>query len=319
MGLAFHPTSPLFAASLISGSVKCFHNGASSSSSSSSTSSSASYTLQHTFSDHVESARVVVFNHSGDWVVSGSSDCSLRAYSSETGQSVWEAPRAHLAGLYVLNGQVEGRENLLISGDENGGMRLWDVRQSGEKPLHSCEAHSDYISDMTFDVERQRLLTTSGDGKLGVFEMRKSRVKLERMSDEQEHELLCVQIVKRGKKVVVGAQDGVLNLWSWGTWGDLSDRFPGHPESIDALLKVDEDTVCTGSSDGIIRFISILPNKLIGVAGDHDGFPIERMAFSHDRASIGECGLRISGYCLYRLSLVLSDGHNMERALTLAI
>lgn len=34
----------------------------------------------------------------------------------------------------------------------------------------------------------------------------------------------------------------------WGKWGDSSDRCMGHPESVDALLKVDEDTLCTGSS-----------------------------------------------------------------------
>ncbi len=33
----------------------------------------------------------------------------------------------------------------------------------------------------------------------------------------------------------------------------MSDRFPGHPDSVEAILKIDEDTVLTGSSDGLIR------------------------------------------------------------------
>jgi hypothetical protein len=52
---------------------------------------------------------------------------------------------------------------------------------------------------------------------------------------------------------VVGTQDGILTLWSWGDWGDYNDRIIGHPNSIDAICKLDEDTICTGSSDGIIR------------------------------------------------------------------
>ena len=43
------------------------------------------------------------------------------------------------------------------------------------------------------------------------------------------------------------------------------------------MYKVDESTVLTGSSDGLIRAISLQPNKMIGILGDHDEFPVEGM------------------------------------------
>uniref|UniRef100_A0A7I4DU66 Anaphase-promoting complex subunit 4 WD40 domain-containing protein n=1 Tax=Physcomitrium patens TaxID=3218 RepID=A0A7I4DU66_PHYPA len=55
----------------------------------------------------------------------------------------------------------------------------------------------------------------------------------------------------------------------------------------EGCIKVDEDTLLTGSSDGIIRIVSILPNKMIGVIGEHADFPVERLAFSHDRNILG--------------------------------
>jgi WD40 repeat protein len=61
----------------------------------------------------------------------------------------------------------------------------------------------------------------------------------------------------------------------------------GHPKSVDALLKIDEDTLLTGSIDGILRLVQIHPNKLIGVLGDHDGFPVEDLQFSFDKQLIG--------------------------------
>lgn len=97
--------------------------------------------------------------------------------------------------------------------------------------------------------------------------------------------LPAVAVCKSGKKIVCGSQSGVLALWSWGYWNDCSDRFPGHPESVDALVKYDEDTVITGSSDGLLRVVNILPNKLIAVLGAHaDDLPVERLALSADRA-----------------------------------
>ena len=93
--------------------------------------------------------------------------------------------------------------------------------------------------------------------------------------------------MKGGKKVVCGTQNGVLSVWSWGTWGDISDRFPGHPQSIDALLKIDEDTILTGSSDGAVRIVQIHPDRLLGVLGGHDGFPVEKLKFSSEKKLVG--------------------------------
>ena len=52
------------------------------------------------------------------------------------------------------------------------------------------------------------------------------------------------------------------------------------------MLKVDESTVLTGSSDGLIRVISLMPNQLLGVVGDHDDFPVETMRYSVDRTLV---------------------------------
>ena len=40
--------------------------------------------------------------------------------------------------------------------------------------------------------------------------------------------------------VVLGTQSGVLSIFSWGHWGDMTDRFIGHPQSVEAMVKVDE-------------------------------------------------------------------------------
>lgn len=48
-------------------------------------------------------------------------------------------------------------------------------------------------------------------------------------------------------------------------------------------MAYDDDTVLTGSIDGAIRILNVLPNKLLGVVGVHQDFPVERLALSHDR------------------------------------
>ena len=103
------------------------------------------------------------------------------------------------------------------------------------------------------------LVATSGDGTVAHLSL--ANWKVLGQSDNMEDELLSCCVLKNGK-CVTGSQTGMLNIFSYGEWEDFSDRFPGHPSSIDAIVKVDEETILTGSSDGIGgAAISILPNK----------------------------------------------------------
>lgn len=202
----------------------------------------------------------------------------------------------------------ENSTSLLATGDDTGGVRVWDERLCGSSSsttaqrlpqgcVLSWKKNEDFISGIEHSEDGHTLLASSADGRLAVFDMRMARDSQNnnnggkpsfRLSDDQEDELLSLKIIKNGKKVVCGTQEGVLSVFSWGRWGDCSDRFPGHPNSIDALLKVDEDTLLTGSSDGLIRVVQIHPDKLLGTIGhDHGGFPIEKLGFNASRHVVG--------------------------------
>ncbi|KAI9918444.1 hypothetical protein PsorP6_011507 [Peronosclerospora sorghi] len=222
-----------------------------------------------------------------------SADKSIRAFDT-LGNPIWAEMRAHelvLTTTHVLvacfshpvNRLHELSANVFASGDDQGCIKIWDTRQ--HRCLAKFKEHTDYISGFATNPANDHLLATSGDGRLSAYDLRKNV--LAGKSDELDDELLSVAVIKNGRKIVCGSQDGVLVIFSWETWGDMSDRFPGHPDSVEALLKVDEDTVLTGSSDGIVRVVQLHPNKLLGLIGDHEDFPVEVLKFSHDKRIIG--------------------------------
>jgi WD repeat-containing protein 55 len=205
------------------------------------------------------------------------------------GATVWDKPKAHKAPVNVVRAFAG---HMLASGDDDGGVKLWDTRvsSSAAAPLAFAD-HEDVITDMVVEGTKATLLTASGDGKLGVYDLRKPR--LAASTEQEDDELLSLAVVKGGGAVTAGTQDGVLLTWQWGKWapkeGDAAtygygaDRFRGHPQSIDALLVLDDDTLITGSSDGIIRIVTVAPNKLVGVLGEHGDDPIERLAWDRTR------------------------------------
>uniref|UniRef100_A0A7S4RXE7 Anaphase-promoting complex subunit 4 WD40 domain-containing protein n=1 Tax=Ditylum brightwellii TaxID=49249 RepID=A0A7S4RXE7_9STRA len=241
---------------------------------------------------------------------------------------LWRMENSHKTGINKVFQLPPSASSLLVTGDDEGVVKLWDTRMCGNAPKKSgfdncmtkqkgCvttfSSNNDYISGFECDADGTTLLASSADCTLSIFDIRKisnaykkgrdltstttTVTESAKRSDDQEDELLSICTMKRGKKVVCGTQDGVLAIWSWGTWGDISDRFPGHPHSIDALLKVDEDTMLTGCSDGLVRVVQIQPDKLLGVLGDHDGFPVESLSYSAEKRFIGS----VSHDCLVRL------------------
>jgi WD repeat-containing protein 55 len=63
---------------------------------------------------------------------------------------------------------------------------------------------------------------------------------------------------KEDKKVVCGTGEGVLNIFNYDEWSNLSDRFPGHPSSVDSIVPVSDDILLTGCFDGNIRSIKAI-------------------------------------------------------------
>lgn len=227
-----------------------------------------------------ESCRCVCYTQSGALVLTGSSGGDIIGLDSQTGDESFDHASAHdgeLSHVFAIS------ENVVATGDENGVVRLWDPRQAF-KAIGEYTDHTDFISDFAYHSKGHCLVSTSGDGTIGVFDIRKSRLRAQSESDADD-EYCSVVVMKKGKKVVVGTQQGVLSIFSWGHFNDCSDRFPGHPESIDALVAYDDNTLLTAAGDGAIRILSVLPNKLVGVLGTHEAdTPVEQMAMSFDRS-----------------------------------
>ncbi|KAG0231243.1 WD domain repeat-containing protein 55 [Actinomortierella wolfii] len=263
---AFHPTQDIIATGLITGHINCVKYAP----------GQGNNEVMWSIRPSKKSVRGLAFSHDGAGLFTVTKDGSIGALDVSTGNVLIKKSEAHEAPINTVRLLTE---TVLATGDDNGVIKLWDVRTGNETMAYSDNV--DFISDMDYDPASKTLVASSGQGTVSVYDIRKP--KMLDMSATQDDELLSICIVKDRRKVLAGSQEGILNIYSWGDWGDCTDRFIGHPNSIDTICKIDEDTVVTGSSDGLIRVIDILPNKFQGVVGEHEDYPIECLRLSHDR------------------------------------
>lgn len=218
-------------------------------------------------------------------IASTSADCMAMLSDLESGERLWKA-KLGAAG----NALLPLDENRFVVGDDDGALLVFDVRQ--QKPTHSCAENEDFISDIVLGSDGESLCVASGDGTLAVYDLRK-KGSLIAMSDFQEDEFLSLAILKGGKKVVCGSQTGILAIFTWGDFGDQKDRIKGHPMSVDAMVKISEDAVLTGSSDGKIRIVGVhhpkFNNCIVGRLGEHGSYPIEQLSLSPSGGLLASC------------------------------
>ncbi|KAL6133890.1 hypothetical protein ACLB2K_066123 [Fragaria x ananassa] len=248
---------------------------------------------------HSESCRAARFVNGGSAILTGSPDHTILATDVETGSAIARLENAHED---AINRLINLTASTIASGDDKGCIKVWDTRQ--RSCCNSFNAHEDYISDMTFSSDSMKLLGTSGDGTLSVCNLRKNKVQAK--SEFSEDELLSVVIMKNGQKVVCSSQTGNILLYSWGCFKDCSDRFIDlSPNSVDALLKLDEDRLIAASETGLISLVGILPNRIIQ--------PIaERLAFSHDKKFLGSIA-HDQLLKLWDMDDILQDSRNTSR------
>ncbi|KAF7329839.1 Protein monoubiquitination-related protein [Mycena kentingensis (nom. inval.)] len=272
--LVFHPKHPTVYTALLSGHVKAFSYSADS--------HSEAFALRPS----KKSCRALTIDDNGGKLYAAGKSKAIYTIDTTTGEVVDTRAAAHEDPINRIKHALPW---LFASGDDSGVIKLWDPRQSAA--TRTYKQHFDYISDFLWLPDKHHLLATSGDGTLSVMDVRSNKTVPLAQSEDQEDELLAATTIKGGAKIVVGTQLGILSVFNRSKgYGDCVDRVPGHPSSIDALCSLPadfiasssspgmENTVLTGSSDGLVRAVRILPTQLVGVVADHGELPVERIA-----------------------------------------
>ncbi|XP_074641045.1 WD repeat-containing protein 55-like [Tubulanus polymorphus] len=271
--ICFHTKKDVIAAGQIDGTVTIHSYSA--------TENQTNHLLM-TLSHHSKSCRSLRFSDDGEKLYTASKDKSIQIIDMGNGKTIKKMKKAHDSAIFCMEIIDDFK---FATGDDDGNVKLWDIRQP--EAIMAVKENEEFISALHIDKDKKILLAASGEGTLTAFNIRRKRMELQ--SELFDSEFLSLSVVKKQNKVLCGDGEGVMNIFNWGEWGNISDRFPGHPLSIDCMIAISDDIVCTGSMDGVIRAVHILPNRFLGVVGEHNDFPVENLSLSHDEKLLASC------------------------------
>ncbi|KAK3711257.1 hypothetical protein RRG08_018738 [Elysia crispata] len=270
--LQCHPTENILASGLISGDIVL-----------SSFDVSESNQELKKFPHHKKASRALRFSEDGRRLYSVSKDKSLLCFDVETGKLKKRIRNAHESSIYSM---VVTGTHFVATGDDDGVLKVWDMRtKEATVEMKECE---DFISDMVVDDNKKIIIASSGEGTLTAFNIRRKRMELQ--SELFDSEMLCLAKMKQGQKLICGTGEGTLSFFNWGEWGNISDRFPCGEAEINCIMPVTEYIAVIGTDDGYIRAVHVLPNRVLGVVGQHmENFPVEAMSKTADGTCVTTC------------------------------
>lgn len=201
---------------------------------------------------------------------------TVKIYDLDAGKSVRK----------IVNGPASTRvysmaivdNHLLCTGDDEGTFRLWDYRAHRPAAMEIKECQ-DFISDFDIDSGKKIVLASSGEGTLTSFNIRAKKMDVQ--SELFNAGLTAVNFLESRSKVIVGAEDGFINIFNLGEYGICSDKYPIHSQvCIESIGVLSDSIIAVGSSDGHTRILSILPNKQLSTLFRHEG-AIESISVQH--------------------------------------
>ena len=176
---------------------------------------------------HMGSVESVAFFPSGDRVVSGSSDTTLRIWNVADGRTVKLIRNVGL-GAYGLDVSPDGTR--IAAACKDGMVR--EFRAEDGAPLRELAGHRGYVRAVRYTRDGARLLSTADDGTVRVWTTDKN----EPLTTLQGHRggVLAVDIDADGRRVLAGGRDGTVRLWDVNTgkplWTSAAHR--GWVESV---------------------------------------------------------------------------------------
>ncbi|GAY53448.1 hypothetical protein CUMW_149310, partial [Citrus unshiu] len=201
--------------------------------------------------------------------ISGSTDCLVKIWDpSLRGSELRATLKGHTRTVRAINSD----RGKVVSGSDDQSVLVWDKQTS--QLLEELKGHDAQVSCVRM-LSGERVLTASHDGTVKMWDVRTDTcvATVGRCSSA----VLCMEYDDSTGILAAGGRDAVANIWDIRA-GRQMHKFLGHTKWIRSI-RMDRDTVITGSDDWTARMWSISRGTCDAVLACHAG-PVQCVEYS---------------------------------------
>lgn len=125
----------------------------------------------------------------------------------------------------------------MVSGDDEGVIKVWDLRQS--ECVFEAHEQSEAITGFYYDESFSNVIASSLDGTVAVYDLKQgndSPHKLYSISDSADEELHGIISMKQGKYLACPSSENSVLIFKREDVSHFIDRIQGQPGSVEAIV-----------------------------------------------------------------------------------
>jgi WD40 repeat protein len=156
----------------------------------------------------------------------GAEHGKVSIWNLETGQ--WQRSiSAHSSPVLSLAFSADGK--WLASGSQNKTIKLWDLDNPGEQPLHTiADAHLSQVLSLEISNQHQVLVSGGADRTIKLWNLATGEKRSPKhILEGHAGQVWCVAVSPDGSKIASASADFTVKLWDIQT-GELLQTFTGH-------------------------------------------------------------------------------------------
>ncbi|KIJ30639.1 hypothetical protein M422DRAFT_267789 [Sphaerobolus stellatus SS14] len=231
------------------------------------------------FRDHTASVRSVAFSPDGKYIVSGSSDHTIRLWSVETGKAVGEPYQGHTDSVQSVAFSPDGK--YIVSGSSDHTIQLWSV-ETGKAIGQPCQGYTYSVRSVAFSPDGKYIVSGSDDRTIQLWSVETGKAVGEPCQGHTDS-VWSVAFSPDGKYIASGSDDWTIQLWSVETGKAVGEPYHGHTAAVwSVAFSPDGKYIVSGSSDHTIQLWCVETGKAIGEPYHGHTDWVRSVAFSPD-------------------------------------
>ncbi|MBK8274760.1 MAG: TIR domain-containing protein [Nitrospira sp.] len=202
--------------------------------------------LVRTLGGHSDWVRSCAIDVTGQWIVSGADDQTLKVWDRHTGECL-RTLKGHSDE--VRSCAIDPIGQWIVSGSSDGTLKIWD-RRTGDC-LRTLKSHGLGVTSCAIDPTGQWVVSGSSDGTVKIWDHRTGRC-LRRLEGHSDEVTSCA-IDPMGQWIVSGSGDQTLKIWDHRT-GDCLRTLKSHGLWVTSCaIDPTGQWIVSGSSDGTLK------------------------------------------------------------------
>ncbi|KST68055.1 NB-ARC domain-containing protein [Mastigocoleus testarum] len=220
--------------------------------------------LLRIFTGHSDHVKTLAVSADGKYVLSGSSDTSLKLWNLNTGEQICTLD-GHNAIIYTVKLIPERMQ--AISGAADGSIKLWDLEK--QECIHTFKENTSSVYTVALIPERMQAISGTADGNIKLWDLEKREYKYTLRAHEASINALAV--LPEQMQAISASSDSTLKLW------DLENRkcigtFQGHQGAIQTVAVLQKHKqVISGSAEGILKLWNLENFECLHTFKAHEG------------------------------------------------